>query len=250
MSTWWHTSCFLASVAQEERKRKKMLVRDWMSTKVIAIDVKASMHDATKLMNENNIRMLPAMKKGKLVGLITDGDLKRASASDATALEVHELSYFLSKIEVKDIMTKNPITVPFDYTMEETAEVLLENKISGVPVVNDRDQVIGVITQTDLFKMMMSLTGLKKRGIKLAFHLQDKPGSIKELTDVIRRFNGRMATILTSYDGVKAGYRKVYIRMYNINRSKLAQMIEELKEKGTLLYVVDFRENKREIYAL
>lgn len=226
-----------------------MLVRDWMSTKVITIDVKDSMHDAIKLMKENNIRMLPVMKKDKLVGLITDGDLKRASASDANALEVHELAYFLSKLEVKDIMTKNPITVPFDYTMEETAEVLLENKISGAPVVNDRDQVIGVITQTDLFKMMMSLTGLKKRGIKLAFQVQDKPGSIKELTDVIRKYNGRMASILTSYDGVKAGYRKVYIRMYNINRSKLAELIEELREKGTLLYMVDLRENKREIYA-
>jgi acetoin utilization protein AcuB len=227
-----------------------MLVKDWMSRNVITVDENDSMFDATKIMKKNDIRMLPVMKKGKLVGVVTDRDLKRASASDATTLEIHELIYFLSKIKVKEIMTKDPITIPSDYTMEETAEILLENKISGIPVVDDRGQVIGVITQTDIFKVLVSLTGLKKRGINFAFQVEDKPGSIKALADVIRKFNGRMATILTSYDSVKAGYRKVYIRVYNIDRSKLSQLKEELKEKGTLIYMVDLRENRREIYGL
>jgi acetoin utilization protein AcuB len=221
-----------------------------MSRNVITVDENDSMFDATKIMKKNDIRMLPVMKKGKLVGVVTDRDLKRASASDATTLEIHELIYFLSKIKVKEIMTKDPITIPSDYTMEETAEILLENKISGIPVVDDRGQVIGVITQTDIFKVLVSLTGLKKRGINFAFQVEDKPGSIKALADVIRKFNGRMATILTSYDSVKAGYRKVYIRVYNIDRSKLSQLKEELKEKGTLIYMVDLRENRREIYGL
>jgi acetoin utilization protein AcuB len=193
--------------------------------------------------------MLPVMKKGKLAGIITDGDLKRASASDATTLEIHELLYLLSTIKVKEIMTKDPITVPFDYTMEETAEILLENKISGVPVVDDRGHVIGAITQTDLFKMMVSLTGLKKRGIKFAFQLEDRPGSIREVADTIREHGGRIAAILTSYDGVKEGYRKVYIRMYGVDRVKLPTLLEELREDGELLYMVDLREKKREIYA-
>ncbi|MGD9032865.1 MAG: CBS and ACT domain-containing protein [Desulfobacteraceae bacterium] len=226
-----------------------MLVKDWMSKNVITVDENDSMFDATKIMKKKDIRMLPVMKKGKLVGIATDRDLKRASASDATTLEIHELMYFLSKIKVKEIMTKDPITIPSDYTMEEAAEVLLENKISGVPVVDDRGHVVGVITQTDLFKVIVSLTGLKERGIKFAFQLKDRSGSIKELADVIRKFNGRMAAILTFYNGVKVGYRKVYIRMYNIDRSKLAQLKEELKEKGTLLYMVDLREKEREVYA-
>ena len=229
---------------------KTMLVKDWMSKNVITVDENDSMFDATKIMKKNDIRMLPVMKKGKLVGVVTDRDLKRASASDATTLEIHELIYFLSKIKVKDIMAKDPITIPSDYTIEETAEVLLENKISGVPVVDDRREIVGVITQSDLFKVIVSLTGLKRKGIKFAFQLRDEPGSIKELADVIRKHNGRMATILTSYDSVKAGYRKVYIRVYNIDRSKLDQLKEELKEKGTLLYMVDLRENRREIYAI
>ena len=226
-----------------------MLVKDWMSKKVITVDVKDSMWDATKLMKENDIRILPVMKKGKLVGIITDRDLKRASASDANTLEIHELLYLLSEIKVKEIMTKDPITIPFDYTVEETAQVLLENKISGVPVVDDRGQVVGVITQTDLFKVMVSLTGLKKRGIKFAFQLEDKPGSIKEVDSIIREHGGRMAAILTSYDGVKEGYRKVYIRMYGVDRVKLPTLLEELKQDDKLLYMVDLREKKREIYA-
>ncbi|MGD9320269.1 MAG: CBS and ACT domain-containing protein [Desulfobacteraceae bacterium] len=226
-----------------------MLVKDWMSKNVITVDENDSMSDATKIMKENDIRMLPVMKKGKLAGIITDGDLKRASASDATTLEIHELLYLLSTIKVKEIMTKDPITVPFDYTMEETAEILLENKISGVPVVDDRGHVIGAITQTDLFKMMVSLTGLKKRGIKFAFQLEDRPGSIREVADTIREHGGRIAAILTSYDGVKEGYRKVYIRMYGVDRVKLPTLLEELREDGELLYMVDLREKKREIYA-
>lgn len=226
-----------------------MLVKDWMTKEVITVNVEDSMWDATKLMKKNDIRRLPVIKKGKLVGIITDRDLKRASASDANTLEVHEVLYLLSEIKVKDIMTKDPITVPFDYTAEETAEVLLENKISGVPVVDDRHQIVGVITQTDLFKVMVSLTGLKKRGIKFAFQLEDKPGSIKEVADIIRKHGGRMATILTSYDGVKEGYRKVYIRIYGIDRSKLPTLKEEVREKGNLLYMVDLRDNQREIYA-
>jgi acetoin utilization protein AcuB len=221
-----------------------------MSKNVITVDVKDSMWNATKIMRENGIRMLPVVKKGKLVGIITDRDLKRASASDANSLEIHELLYLVTQIKIKDIMTKDPITIPFDYTVEETAELLLENKISGAPVLDHSGQLVGVITESDLFKVMVSLTGLKKRGIKFAFQLEDTPGSIKELADIIREHGGRIAAILTSYDGIKEGYRKVYIRIYGLERVKLPSLLEELNRDGKLLHMVDLRENKREIYAL
>ncbi len=94
-----------------------MLVKNWMSKEVITIDVNNSMMDATKKLKEHDIRMLPVMEKGKLVGVITDRDLKGASASDANTLEIHELLFLLSKIKVGDIMAKDPITVPLDYTI-------------------------------------------------------------------------------------------------------------------------------------
>jgi len=224
-----------------------MLVMNWMSKTVITMDIDDSMKDAMKLLKENDINMLPVMEKGKLVGVLTDRDIKRSSASDATTLEVHELLYLVSRIKVKDIMTKDPITVPFDYTIEETAEVLLENNISGVPVV-DKKRVVGAITQTDIFRAMISLTGVGKRGIQFAFQVEDRPGSIKEVTDLIRKYGGRMVSILSSYEHVPEGYRKVYIRVYGIERKEMKQLKKELKEKATLLYMVDHRENKREVY--
>ena len=225
-----------------------MLVRNWMNKKVITVDVDDSMQEATRLLKEHNIRMLPVMKKDKLVGILTDRDLKEASASDATTLEIHELLYLLSKIKVKDIMTKKPITVSPDYTIEETAQILLEKKISGVPVVDQDGKIAGTITQSDIFKALISLTGLAKRGIQFAFQLEDRPGSIKEVADIIRKYGGRMASILSSYDRVPQGHRNVYIRMYDVDRSKLDQIIEELKKKATILYMVDHREDKRMIY--
>jgi len=227
-----------------------MLVRNWMTQNVIMVDANDSVVDATKKLKENDIRRLPVTRKGKLVGIVTDRDLKRASASDATTLEVHELLYLISKIKVKEIMTKNPITVPFDFTVEETAEVLMKNKISSVPVLNGRNQISGIITQDDLFRAMISLTGLKSRGIQFAVQIEDRPGSIKEVADILRKYGGRMASILSSYDRVQKGYRKAYIRMYEIDRLRIPQLKEELKRKATLLYIVDLRENIREVYAL
>jgi len=227
-----------------------MLLRNWMSQNVITVDANDSVVDATKKLKENDIRMLPVISKGKLVGIVTDRDLKKASASDATTLEVHELLYLISKIKVKEIMTRNPITVPPDFTVEEAAEVLMKNKISGVPVVNGRNQISGIISQDDLFRAMISLTGLNSRGVQFAFQIEDRPGSIKEVADILRKYGGRMASILSSYDRVQKGYRKAYIRMYEIDRLRIPQLKEELKENATLLYMVDLRENIREVYAL
>jgi len=225
-----------------------MLVKDWMSHPVITVDAEDSMQDAMGLLKAHTIRRLPVMEKGKLTGIITDRDLKRASASDATTLEIHELLYLLTKIKVKTIMTPNPITVPMDFTVEETAELLLKHKISGVPVMGPSSGLAGVITQTDLFKVIISLTGVGKRGIQFGFKLADRPGSIQEVADVIRAFGGRMASILTSYDRAPEGYRWVYLRMHGIDRTKIEDLKAALSQKASLLYMVDHRENRREVY--
>jgi len=225
-----------------------MLVKNWMNRDIITVDANESMLDAINLLKKHDMLMLPVMRNGELVGVVTDRDLKRASASDATTLEVHELMYILSKIKVKDIMSRPPVSVPIDYTLEETAEILLNNKISGVPVVDHNGQVAGTISQNELFRAMLSVTGLKRRGVQFAFELEDSPGSIKEVADVIREFGGRMASILSSYERAPEGYRNVYIRMYGVDRDRLQELVAKLKEKAKVLYMVDQREDRREIY--
>ena len=224
-----------------------MLVKNWMSKKVVTIDVDDSMSDAIRMMKEHNVKILPVMKKGKLTGIVTDRDVKRASASDATSLEIHELLYLLAKIEIKDIMSKKPVTVPHDYTIEEAADVLFQNKISGVPVMDPDGQLAGIITRSDIFKALLNLSGFGKRGIQFAFEIEDRPGSIKELTDVIREYGGRMASILSTYELAAAGRRNVYIRMYGVDRARLQDLEERLRSKARMLYMVDHREDRRKI---
>ena len=224
-----------------------MLVKDWMSKNVITIDVNDCIEDAVNLLLENDKRTLPVMENNKLVGVITDRDLKMASVSDTTALDAHAFVHLTSKIKVKFIMTKNPIIIPFDFTVEETASVLLKHKISGAPVVNHEGKIVGIISQTDLFRVMISLTGLEKEGVQFGFQVEDRSGSIKTLVDIIRQYGGRMVSLLTSYENVPAGYHKVYIRMTGISRPKLPELKEALKEKATLLYMVNHCENIREI---
>ena len=225
-----------------------MLIRYWMSKPVITAEKNDSMQRAATLMKENRIRLLPVIDKGKLCGILSDRDLKRASASDATSLDVHELLYLISKIKVAGIMTRNVVTVHQDWTVEEAANLMLERKISGVPVVDDNGRLCGVITQTDLFKATLYITGLSKRGFHLALVLEDTPGSIMEIVNVIREFGGRMASILSTYERAPKGYRNVYLRFYDVSRDRIDDMLEILKNKAKLRYMVDHRENRRTLF--
>ena len=215
-----------------------MLVGNWMTKDVISVDVNDSMQDAARLIRRHKIKRLPVMENGKLVGIVTDRDLKRASASDVTTLEIHELLFLLSEIKISDIMTKDPITIPLDYTIDEAAQILLEHKLSGAPVVDDEGQVAGVITQTDIFRVLVLFTGVKKAGIQFAFQLEDRPGSIKEVSDIMRNYGCLLVSILSGQD-VQAGYRRVYIRARDCDQGKLEELKEELKAKANVLYVID-----------
>ena len=215
-----------------------MLVGNWMTKDVISVDVNDSMQDAARLIRKHKIKRLPVMENGKLVGIVTDRDLKRASASDVTTLEIHELLFLISEIKISDIMTKDPITIPLDYTIDEAAQILLEHKLSGAPVVDDEGQVAGVITQTDIFRVLVLFTGVKKAGIQFAFQLEDRPGSIKEVSDIMRNYGCLLVSILSGQD-VQAGYRRVYIRVRDCDQKRLEELKERLKAKATVLYVMD-----------
>ena len=213
-----------------------MLVKGWISSQVISVDEETSMMKAFVLMKENNIRRLPVVQKGKLVGIVTDTDLKEACPSTATTLDIYEINYLLSEIKVKESMSKDVIYVKPDETVEFAAILMLENKISGLPVVNDQHNLIGVITQTDIFKALIHISGAYIGHIQLALCLEDRPGSIKEVADVIRSFGGRMVSILTSYGLADEGYRNVYIRIKPLEREKLSQMVDILEDRFTVLY--------------
>lgn len=213
-----------------------MLVKGWMSSDVISVEEEASMMKASVLMKENNIRRLPVVRKGKLVGLVTDTDLKEASPSKATTLDIYEISYLLSEIKVNELMSKDVIYAKPDETIEFAAVLMLENKISGLPVINDKQKLIGVITETNIFKALIHITGVYSGDTQFALCLIDKPGSVHEVADVIRTMGGRVVSILTSYDLADEGYRNVYFRIRHMEHDRLAKLVNILEEKFTVLY--------------
>jgi len=225
-----------------------MLVKNWMSKEIVTVDADDSMQNAIYILQEQNIKMLPVMDDGHLVGIITDRDLKKASPSDATTLDMHELLFLISKIKVRDLMKKPVYTARPDDTVEEAAALLLEKKISGLPVLDENNRLVGIITRSDIFRVLLSLSGLGKKGIQFAIRIKDMPGIIKEVRELIHEFGGRTASILSSSESAPEGYLNFYFRIYQIDRQRLPSLLDRIKEKGTLLYMVDHRENKRTIY--
>lgn len=226
-----------------------MLVREWMSSPVITVGLHDDMQHAIDLMTDYHVSMLPVMKEGTLVGIVTDRDLKRAAPSHVALLEIKQILYHMRRVEISAIMTEAPLTVRPDTTLEEAAEVLLTNKISGCPVVTEDGALVGVITKNDIFKAIISLSGLRKKGLQYGLLLEDRPGAIKEVTDIIRKFGGRLVSIMTSYDRAPEGFRHVYIRAFNLPRGQIQEIENEIREKGKLLYVVDHRDDKRRIFS-
>jgi acetoin utilization protein AcuB len=218
-----------------------MLVKDWMTKNPITITDDTSMMKAIHLMKQNRFRRLPVIHDQQLVGVVTDRDLKEASPSKATTLDVHELYYLLAELQVKDIMTRNPVTVGEHDTVEHAAQIMLEQTISGLPVVNDQGELTGILTQSDVFRAFMHITGIQQGGIQFAVRLEDKPGLIKEVVDILRGRGARFVSLLTSYAAAQEGYRDVYVRVKNLSPEAVADAKDELNRRFLLLHVIDSR---------
>ena len=225
-----------------------MLVRNWMCRPPITIKADDPLQAAVALLTKHHIHMLPVVDNDRLTGVITDLDIKRASVSEVFSLEDPELAKSISRVKVSAIMNKKPITIAEDQTVDEAAALLFVHNISGAPVVNQAGKIIGVITKNDIFRMVIALTGIKKKGIQFGLKLKDRPGAIKEITDLIRAHGGRVASILSAGKGDEEVYFNVYIRAYGLDLPNRLRVKEALKEKAELLYAVDHEENTREIY--
>lgn len=216
-----------------------MIIKDWMTTDVITIDPEASMMRAAKLMKEKGIRRLPVVDaKGALLGIVSDRDIKEASPSKATTLDVHELYYLLSEIKVKNIMTPSPMTIRDTDTVVKCAAIMHDKKISGLPVLNDKSELVGIMTQNEVYRVLLSITGVYHGGVQIGFTLPDERGSLKEVLDCLRQHKARVISVLTSYDQVESGFRKVFIRIMDMDKSALNELRQELSEKYALEFWV------------
>jgi acetoin utilization protein AcuB len=215
-----------------------MLVKDWMTKDPVSITDETSMMKAIHLMKERRFRRLPVLHEGKLVGIVTDRDLKEASPSKATTLDVHELYYLLAELQIKEIMSKNPLAVSPDDTVEHAAQLMLEKTISGLPVVDAGGQLVGIITQSDVFKAFMHITGIHQGGVQYALRLEDRPGLIKEVVDLLRDKGARFVSLLSSYATTREGFRDVYIRVKNLTPDAAQAAKAELAGRYEVLYMI------------
>jgi len=218
-----------------------------MSKEVITLSATDTMKIAFELLKENNIRNLPVLKEGKIVGMITDRDLKKAIIPESASMEAHEKAYLNSNTKVSNIMTKDVLTVSPNLTVDEVARILLKNRISGVPVVDEKGELCGMITQGDIFKVLISFTGTDNSGFQIAVQIKDYSGSIKEIADIIRSFGSRVTSLLTSYENVPEGYRNIYFVITDLDKSQVTDLKNKIEEKGTLRYCIDYKNQDRQI---
>ncbi len=216
-----------------------MIINEWMTKDVITVDPEASVMRAAKRMKEKGIRRLPVVDdKGKLLGMLSDRDVKEASPSKATTLDVHELYYLLSEIKVKNIMTPNPLTIRDTDTVLKCAAIMHDKKISGLPVLNDKDELVGIMTQNEVYSVLLSITGVYHGGIQFGLKLPDERGTLKEVLDCLRGHKARVISILTSYDKVEKGFRQVFIRIMDMEKYILNELQQELKDKYNMTFWV------------
>ncbi|HQX01296.1 MAG TPA: CBS domain-containing protein [Anaerolineales bacterium] len=161
-----------------------MFVGERMSHPVIAVSPEVPIHDALVMFKKEHIRRAPVIKDGKLVGIVSERDLLNASPSPVTSLSVWEMNYLISKVTVKQVMSKKVKTIDIDTPIEEAARIMADSKIGGMPVVRS-GKVVGMITETDLFKIFLELMGARTKGIRVTAEIEDHTGQLAAITKAI-----------------------------------------------------------------
>jgi acetoin utilization protein AcuB len=206
-----------------------MLVGERMSHPVITIPPDMPIVDALNLMKREKIRRAPIMKEGKLAGIVSDKDLLNASPSPATSLSVWEMNYLLSKITVKDVMTKKVLTVSEDTPIEEAARIMADNKIGGLPVVRE-DRVVGIITETDLFKIFLELMGARDLGVRVTALIHEEPGQLAKLTQAIASEGGNFIAF-GQFSGEDTSNRLITFKVGNLDEERVKAITQPLVER-------------------
>ena len=215
-----------------------MLVRDYMSQPPIVISPKTPISEALKMMRDHSIRRLPVTDSaGRLIGIVSDKDLLHAEPSPATSLSIWEIAYLLGRITVEQVMTRDVLIVGPTTPLEEAAQIMVDRKIGGLPVV-EADQVLGVITETDIFRVFALLLGAHEPGIRVTATAIDRPGLLADLTGATARAGGDITAIVT-YPADGGSKTSVFMKVKGVSMealtaalSPLVERIDELREAG------------------
>jgi acetoin utilization protein AcuB len=207
-----------------------------MTSNPVTIGPDMPVAEALSFMRQQNVRRLPIVnKKGKLIGIISEKDLLYASPSPATSLSVYEVGYLLSKLKVEEIMAKDVTTVAPGAPLEEAARIMADGQVGGLPVM-DGDHLVGIITETDIFKTILEMMGARQAGVRLTLHLVDEPGALSRITGSIAALGGDIIALGTFHQLDGGGAMMVKVR--GVERDALVNAMEAIG-----IEVADVRQN-------
>jgi acetoin utilization protein AcuB len=215
-----------------------MFVRDWMTQKPLTITPDTAAETAIRMMREHRLRHLPVVKKSAtLVGLVALPDLLHASPPSTESLEAWEISYVLARMRVRDVMTKRVIVVGEDCPLEAAALVMSERKIGCLPVV-EGTRLIGIITETDIFRAFTDQLGARRTGLRLTLNVKDQKGELAKITGQISKLGGNIISMTT----LPAKDKTHYVVMVKVVDAPQEALVEALSQVD--MEVVDAREGR------
>lgn len=213
-----------------------MQVKDRMSSNPVTVGEDTSFEDALRLMKERKIRRLPVTgKDGRLVGIVVEKDLLYASPSPATSLSVFEIHYLLAKMRIRDVMTRRVITVGPDCPLEEAARIMVDHRIGSLPVMTD-GTMVGIITETDIFKTFVEILGGREPGLRLTLDVKNNPGVLAAVAADIARANGNVISV-ASFRAPDVADRVLTLKVSGADRESL---LASLRAAGAV--VLDVRD--------
>jgi len=214
-----------------------MLVRDRMSKHPITITADVHIDEALKMMRDNKVRRLPVIDKdSQLMGIVSEMDLLYASPSPATSLSVYEIHYLMARITVQDVMTKEVISIEENTPLEEAARIMVDNKIGGLPVVRN-GTVVGIITETDLFKIFLELLGAREKGVRLTLQVPNEKGVLASITSQIAQMGGDIISLGT-FLGEDPTEGLLTVKVAEVSQDRLVEALATSERK-----LVDVRES-------
>jgi acetoin utilization protein AcuB len=205
-----------------------MFVRDRMSSPAVTITPDRSLQDALKLMHERQFRRLPVVgDRHELIGIVSERDLLYASPPPAALLDGQRLDNLLSELRVGEIMTEEVIATAPDAFIEEAARLMADHKIGGLPVVDEDNHVVGVITETDVFRAFIDIYRAGHSGLYLTLEVPDRKGVVVELSRAIFDWGGNIVSVSSFYDDRK-GEHKLIIKGHDIEKDRVVGVLESL----------------------
>jgi acetoin utilization protein AcuB len=204
-----------------------VLVRERMSSQPVTISDQTPITEALRVMRQHQVRRLPVLNvAGELVGIVSEKDLLYASPSPATSLSIYEMHYMLSRLLVSELMTKEVITVAPDVPLEEAARIMADNKIGGLPVVED-GRLVGIITETDIFKVFLEMLGARDKGLRITVEIPEQKGEMARITAAIARLGGNILA-LGSFLGDDPTTALVTVKVDEVSAEALKTAMREL----------------------